>query len=99
MANLPLHGHHCPRWLFDRMVRLSTAIVEVIVEEYGPEEILKRMSDPNRNDYDRSIELLERALRRVKSGRMEVVSALKRLSGIQKHIEKNNGNSGIIRQP
>lgn len=46
MANLPLHGHHCPRWLFDRMVRLSTAIVEVIVEEYGPEEILKRMSDP-----------------------------------------------------
>jgi len=46
MANLPLHGHHCPRWLFDRMVRLSTAIVEVVVEEYGPDEILRRMSDP-----------------------------------------------------
>jgi len=46
MANLPLHGHHCPRWLFDRMVGLSAAIVEVIVEEYGPEEVLRRVSDP-----------------------------------------------------
>jgi len=40
-ANLPLHGHHCPRWLFDRMVRLSTAIIEAVVEEYGPDEVLK----------------------------------------------------------
>ncbi|MCG8402456.1 MAG: DUF763 domain-containing protein [Firmicutes bacterium] len=46
MANLPLHGHHCPRWLFERMTRLGTAIVEAVVEEYGPREILFRMSDP-----------------------------------------------------
>ncbi|MFZ5633980.1 MAG: DUF763 domain-containing protein [Bacillota bacterium] len=46
MANLPLHGHHCPRWLFERMVRLSGAIVEAVVEEYGPDEVLRRMSDP-----------------------------------------------------
>lgn len=46
VANLPLHGHHCPRWLFERMVRLSGAIVEAVVEEYGPEEFLRRMSDP-----------------------------------------------------
>ncbi len=46
IANLPLHGHHCPRWLFDRMVKLSSAIIEAIVEEYGPAEVLKRLSDP-----------------------------------------------------
>ncbi|MDD4766718.1 MAG: DUF763 domain-containing protein [Desulfotomaculaceae bacterium] len=46
IANLPLHGHHCPRWLFDRMVKLSSAIVEAVVEEYGPGEVLKRFSDP-----------------------------------------------------
>ncbi|MDD3654393.1 MAG: DUF763 domain-containing protein [Desulfotomaculaceae bacterium] len=46
IANLPLHGHHCPRWLFDRMVKLSSAIVEAIVEEYGPAEVLERLSDP-----------------------------------------------------
>lgn len=46
VANLPLHGHHCPRWLFDRMVKLSSAIVEAVVEEHGPEEVLRRLSDP-----------------------------------------------------
>ncbi|WP_425429485.1 DUF763 domain-containing protein [Desulfoscipio geothermicus] len=43
---MPLHGHHCPRWLFDRMVRLSAAIVEAVVEEFGPREVLRRMADP-----------------------------------------------------
>ena len=46
VANLPLHGHHCPRWLFDRMVKLGSAIIEAIVEEYGPDEVLKRFADP-----------------------------------------------------
>src|SRR5665647_2285052 len=46
IANLPLHGHHCPRWLFDRMVKLSSAIIEAVIEEYGPGEVLKRFSDP-----------------------------------------------------
>lgn len=46
IANLPLHSHHCPRWLFDRMVRLSSAIIEAIVEDYGPGEVLERLSDP-----------------------------------------------------
>ncbi len=45
-ANLPLHGHHCPRWLFNKMVKLSTAIVEAVVEEFGPHEVLRRLSDP-----------------------------------------------------
>lgn len=46
IANLPLHGHHCPTWLFERMTRLSGAIVEIVVEEFGPEEVLRRFSDP-----------------------------------------------------
>ncbi|MGI9951632.1 DUF763 domain-containing protein [Moorellaceae bacterium AZ2] len=46
-ASLPLHGGHCPPWLFERMRRLSAAIVEVIVREFGPEEVLRRLSDPH----------------------------------------------------
>ncbi|MDK2820599.1 MAG: uncharacterized protein PWP31_564 [Clostridia bacterium] len=45
-ASLPLHGGHCPPWLFDRMRRLGPAIIEVIVQEFGPEEVLNRFSDP-----------------------------------------------------
>ena len=45
IANLPLHGHHCPRWLFERMVKLSSAIIEAVVEEYGPAEVLERLSE------------------------------------------------------
>jgi hypothetical protein len=46
IAHLPLHGGKAPPWLFQRMVRLGREIVRIIVEEYGPEEILKRISDP-----------------------------------------------------
>lgn len=46
MANLPLHGGHCPPWLFERMKRLALAIIEVIVQEFGPQEVLRRLSDP-----------------------------------------------------
>lgn len=45
-ATLPLHGGRCPRWLFERMKRLGAAIVEVMVHEFGPEEVLRRLSDP-----------------------------------------------------
>ncbi|MFB6294744.1 MAG: DUF763 domain-containing protein, partial [Candidatus Nanohaloarchaea archaeon] len=45
-ATLPLHGGSAPRWLFDRMEELGGAIAEVIIEEYGREELLKRLSDP-----------------------------------------------------
>mgnify|MGYP001478596929 CR=1 FL=1 len=46
VADLPLHGGHCPPWLFERMHRLAGAIVEAIVLDYGPEEVLRRVSDP-----------------------------------------------------
>ena len=47
IAHLPLHGGKAPAWLFQRMVRLGREIVRLIVEDYGPEEILRRISDPH----------------------------------------------------
>ncbi|MGZ8444271.1 MAG: DUF763 domain-containing protein, partial [Candidatus Binatia bacterium] len=46
IAQLPLHGGKAPAWLFQRMVRLGREIVRLIVEDYGPAEILNRVSDP-----------------------------------------------------
>lgn len=46
LANLPLHGGKAPGWLFGRMVALSREITRHIVEEYGPQEMLLRLSDP-----------------------------------------------------
>lgn len=45
-ADLALMGGSIPPWLFDRMVKLSLAVVESIVTEYGPQEFLRRISDP-----------------------------------------------------
>jgi hypothetical protein len=45
-ANLPLHGGKCPAWLFTHMKALSAAIIEVIIEDSGASEVLKRLSDP-----------------------------------------------------
>ena len=46
IANLPLHYGAAPRWLFERMVALSREITIVIVGEYGPGEMLSRLSNP-----------------------------------------------------
>jgi hypothetical protein len=46
IAQLPLHGGKAPAWLFQRMVRLGREIVRLIVEDHGPEQILRRISDP-----------------------------------------------------
>ncbi|MEM4390047.1 MAG: DUF763 domain-containing protein [Candidatus Micrarchaeia archaeon] len=43
---LLLHSGKTPRWLFQRMVRLSKAIADVLVLEHGPGELLRRLSDP-----------------------------------------------------
>jgi len=47
IANLPLHTGKAPRWLFQRMVPLAREITIAIVSEYGPEEMLRRMSHPH----------------------------------------------------
>jgi hypothetical protein len=36
----------CPRWLFERMVKLGREMIRVIVAEYGPDEFIRRMGDP-----------------------------------------------------
>lgn len=46
VANLPLHPGKAPPWLFKRMVRLSRGITEVLLLEYGSDEVLRRLSDP-----------------------------------------------------
>src|SRR5690625_1718060 len=46
VANAPLHGGHCPPWLFKKMRNLGASIIEVIVMEYGTAEVLRRLSDP-----------------------------------------------------
>ncbi|MCX8194079.1 MAG: DUF763 domain-containing protein [Candidatus Pacearchaeota archaeon] len=45
-VDLPLHYGSSPRWLFERMTKLAKAITEIIVNEYGKEEFLKRLSEP-----------------------------------------------------
>ncbi len=46
VTHLPLHGGKAPKWLFNRMVKLSREIVRFIVIEFGPDELLFRLSDP-----------------------------------------------------
>ena len=46
VAQLPLHGGRAPAWLFTRMVKLAREITIHVTAEYGPEEMLRRLSDP-----------------------------------------------------
>lgn len=46
MATIPLDRGKCPFWLFERMRKLSRSIVFLIVEEFGREELLRRLADP-----------------------------------------------------
>jgi len=45
-AQLPLHDGKAPACLFNKMVRLAGAIVMAIVDSFGAEEMLRRLSDP-----------------------------------------------------
>lgn len=46
IATFTLDYGTCPPWLYERMVKLGRAMTEVIVDEYGPEEYIKRIADP-----------------------------------------------------
>ncbi|MBC7104564.1 MAG: DUF763 domain-containing protein, partial [Firmicutes bacterium] len=46
VVHLPLHDGRCPAWLFGRMVRLSGALLEIMVRERGPEAVLECLADP-----------------------------------------------------
>lgn len=45
-ADLPLHTGTVPKWLADRMMVLGSLIVESLVDNYGSDEVLVRLSDP-----------------------------------------------------
>ncbi len=45
-ADLPLHGGKFPYWLSKRMAKLGGAITTAIVEEYGRDIFLTKLSDP-----------------------------------------------------
>jgi uncharacterized protein len=46
IATFTLDWGKCPPWLFNRMVRLSREMTQVLIEEYGPDEFIKRIADP-----------------------------------------------------
>ncbi len=46
LAQLPLHTGQAPPWLFRRMVRLAGAVTMAVVDEFGPQEMLRRLADP-----------------------------------------------------
>lgn len=46
IATIPLDYGRVPRWLFERMQKLGRGVVSAIVEEFGPEEFVKRLADP-----------------------------------------------------
>lgn len=45
-ADLPLHYGKVPAWLYERMSSLGRSIVEVILMDYGHDEVLRRLADP-----------------------------------------------------
>jgi len=46
-ASLPLHGGKAPRWLVTRMSKLARQIVAIIIDEFGREEFIRRISEPH----------------------------------------------------
>ena len=47
ITELPLHGGKAPKWLFYRMVKLSRAISEIAIDEYGEDQFIRMLSDSN----------------------------------------------------
>jgi hypothetical protein len=46
VANLPLHGGKAPAWLTTRMRKLAKEMTTIIIDEYGTDAFLARLSDP-----------------------------------------------------
>jgi len=46
IAKLPLHYGKAPSWLTMRMKKLANKIVTIILDEYGTDDFLERISDP-----------------------------------------------------
>ncbi len=46
ITDLPLHSGRAPHWLFKRMVKLVGLISDFIIDEFGVNELLSRLSNP-----------------------------------------------------
>src|SRR4030042_160263 len=46
IATFTLDYGKCPPWLFRRMVKLGREMALFLVDEYGPDEFIKRIADP-----------------------------------------------------
>jgi hypothetical protein len=46
IATFTLDYGKCPPWLYQRMVKLGREITRVLIDEYGPDEFIRRISDP-----------------------------------------------------
>lgn len=46
IATFTLDSGTCPKWLFERMVKLGREMTEILVTEFGPDEFIKRIGDP-----------------------------------------------------
>ena len=46
IATFTLDYGKCPRWLFERMVKLGREMTGVLVAEFGPNEFIRRIADP-----------------------------------------------------
>ncbi len=46
VATFTLDYGKCPKWLFERMVKLGREIVQILVAEYGADEFIRRIADP-----------------------------------------------------
>jgi len=46
VATITLDYGKCPKWLFERMKKLGGIMSEIMIEEFGVEEFLKRLSNP-----------------------------------------------------
>lgn len=46
IATFTLDWGKCPPWLFERMVKLGREMSRIMISEYGPDEFIRRISDP-----------------------------------------------------
>lgn len=46
VATFTLDHGKCPKWLFERMVKLGREMIQILVAEYGPDEFIARIADP-----------------------------------------------------
>jgi hypothetical protein len=46
IATFALDYGKCPKWLFERMRKMAGLMAEIIIEEFGEEEFMKKLSDP-----------------------------------------------------